>query len=66
MSKKVKRIVFAPGPYATHFQEYRGDPYLGANKPPLDSFSQRPRVTLQDNLSNRMEHLKVLLAEEKD
>jgi len=50
---KSKVVKLAPGPYATHFQEYAHDRYFNA---PMEkeSFTQQPRVSLGDFLANRL------------
>ena len=50
---KSKVIKLAPGPYATHFQEYAHDRFFNA---PMEkeTYTQRPRVSLGDFLANRL------------
>ena len=50
---KSKVVKLAPGPYATHFQEYAHDRYFNA---PMEkeTYTQRPRVSLGDFLANRL------------
>jgi len=54
------------GPDVTRFQEYAHDLYLGGNRPQLDSYSQRPRVTLQDFLANRIEKVMREIRDEEE
>lgn len=46
-------MVLPQGPYATHFQEYAHDRYFNAPSE-KETYTQRPRVALDDFLTNRL------------
>ena len=52
---KVKMTVLPPGPDVNRFQEAAHEWLLGKNHSVVDSHHQRPRVTLEEFLANRLE-----------
>lgn len=53
--RKVRAQILPAGPDVNRFQEYAHDLYLGGNRPARDSFTQKPRLTLAEQLANRLE-----------
>lgn len=62
--KPPKLLKLAAGPDVNRFQEYAHDLYLGGNRPARDSFTQKPSLSLDDFVSNRLEAAAELLRKE--